>query len=196
MKSTALILLAAGNSSRMGSPKQLLEFRGVPLIRHAVETALASPCSPVIVVLGANAERVKTAVSDLPVRLVHNERWSEGMGTSIQAGLREADAEGVDGVVLALADQPMVTPHIYDLLVRGHRTSRKPIVASEYAGTVGVPVYFSREAFPSLFALAPDQGCKGVILRHGTEALRIACPEAEADIDTPGDYERVRAGRI
>ena len=94
-------------------------------------------------------------------------------------------------MILALADQPLITAEIYNRLVAGHEMTGKPIVTSEYAGTVGVPVLFAKEYFPHLLALQPEQGCKGVILRYPTSALRIACPEAEADIDTQVDYQRL-----
>ena len=186
-----LILLAAGSSTRMGEPKQLMDYLGKPLVRHAVDTALASACSPVIVVLGANARSISEAIRDLPVETVENSRWSEGMGTSIQTGVRAAAERELDGVILALADQPLVTPEIYDRLMAQHEMTSKPIVTSEYAGTVGVPVLFAKEYFPHLLALQPEQGCKGVILRHATSAVRIGCPEAEVDIDTRVDYQRL-----
>ena len=186
-----LILLAAGGSTRMGEPKQLMDYLGKPLVRHAVDTALASACSPVIVVLGANARSISEAIRDLPVETVENSRWSEGMGTSIQSGVRAAAERELDGVILALADQPLVTPEIYDRLMAHHEMTSKPIVTSEYAGTVGVPVLFAKEYFPHLLALQPEQGCKGVILRHATSAVRIGCPEAEVDIDTRVDYQRL-----
>jgi molybdenum cofactor cytidylyltransferase len=153
--------------------------------------ALQSRCRPVIVVLGANAGLVRQALDELPVESIENPLWSEGMGTSIQAGLRAAAGYDLDGIILALADQPLITTEIYNQLAAGHETSGKPIVTSEYAGTVGVPVYFAREYFPHLMALKPDQGCKGVILAHSGNALRIPCSEAEADIDTPLDYQRL-----
>jgi molybdenum cofactor cytidylyltransferase len=188
-----LILLAAGSSTRMGEPKQLLNYRGKALVRHAVDTALASACSPVIVVLGATAGAVGQAIRDLPVATVENPRWAEGMGTSIQTGVRAAAVRELDGVILALADQPLVTAEIYNRLMAQHESTGKPIVTSEYAGTVGVPVLFAKEYFQHLLALRPEQGCKGVILAHEASALRIACPEAEADIDTPVDYQRLAA---
>ncbi len=186
-----LILLAAGSSTRMGAPKQLLNYGGEPLVRHALHQALASVCTPVILVVGANAAPISDAVSDLPVEIADNRAWEGGMGTSIQTGVRAAAEHQVDGVILALADQPLVTSAIYDRLVARHVATGKPIVTSEYAGTVGVPVLFAKAYFPHLLALQPDQGCKGVILKHAADALRIECPEAEADIDTPADYLRL-----
>lgn len=189
---TGLILLAAGSSERMGASKQLLEYRGRPLVRHAAAAALQSRCRPVIVVLGARASAVREALAGLPVECVENPRWAEGMGTSIQAGLRAAIAHEVDGVVLALADQPLVTAGSYDRLTAAHAASGKAIAASEYSGTVGVPAFFAAECFPELEALAPGQGCKDLILAHAS-AARVACPEAGTDIDTPSEYARLNA---
>jgi len=175
----------------MGSPKQLKNYNGKPLVRHAADTALASVCSPVIVVLGANAAEIRPSLGDLPVAIVENARWAEGMGTSIQTGVQFAEERKLDAVILALADQPLVTARVYNRLVTEQEAAGKPIVTSEYAGTVGVPVLFTSEYFQHLLALRPEQGCKGVILAHQAMTLRIACPEAEADIDTPQDLHRL-----
>ena len=190
MSETALILLAAGNSSRMGQAKQLLEFRGRTLLRHAVETALAAGCSPVIVVLGARADELTPSLADLPVEIAINDRWEQGMGTSIQTGLN-ALGERASGAILALADQPLVAAEFLAGLIQTHRELGKPIVAARYSGTVGVPVYFARTAFGLLMALPPSQGCKGVILGHASDAFLVDCPEAAIDIDTPEDYQRI-----
>lgn len=189
----AVVLLAAGKSSRMGSAKQLLEFRGKPLLRHAAESAQASACGPVVVVLGADEREIRTALAGLSVEIVVNERWAEGMGTSIQAGLQALQRREIEGAILTLADQPFVTPEFLRGLAAKHRESGKPIVAARYSGTAGVPVFFAREAFPLLMALQPDQGCKGVILGHSGDALLVDCPEAAMDLDTPEDYARATA---
>lgn len=192
MADVALVLLAAGMSSRMGSPKQLLPYLGKPLVRHAVEVALASECRPVVVVLGAKADAIRAVIQDLPIEIVENPRWSEGMGTSIASGVNALGSRPLDGLILALADQPLVTPDILNRLVATHHHTGLPIVTSEYAGTVGVPVFFCPDFFPRLVALEPSQGCKGVILAHAASAFRLECPEAEVDIDTPQDYRRIR----
>ncbi|MGJ5817262.1 nucleotidyltransferase family protein [Paludibaculum fermentans] len=193
MPGIAAILLAAGNASRMGSPKQLMEFGGKPLLRRAAETALASQCSLVIAVLGAHASAVGQALKELPVTIVENDQWAEGMGTSIQAGLRAAVKAGADAVILTLADQPLVLAEFLDRLIDIHRESGRPIVAARYAGTVGVPVLFSKEYFSKLTALRPAQGCKGVILADPGNAFLVDCPEAEFDVDTPQDFLRLKA---
>jgi molybdenum cofactor cytidylyltransferase len=180
----------------MGSIKQLLDFGGQPLLRHAVESAQSAGCHPVIVVLGANATEIRPALAGLDVEIVLNERWAEGMGTSIQAGLRALENRDIQGAILTLSDQPLVTPDFLRGLVDRHHQSGRRIVAAQYSGTAGVPVFFAREAFPLLLALKPDQGCKGVILGHPAEALLVDCPEAAMDIDTPEDYARARGKQI
>jgi molybdenum cofactor cytidylyltransferase len=189
----AILLLAAGNSARMGAPKQLLNFGGKPLVRHTAEIALAAQCGPVVVVLGAYEPEVRDALKGLDVEMALNPRWPEGMGTSIQAGFASAAASNADAVILQLSDQPRVSSAFLKQLVEQHRQSARPIVAARYAQTAGVPALFARSTFPLLLALSPDQGCKKVILSHPDDALLIDCPEAEIDIDTPKDYARVIA---
>jgi molybdenum cofactor cytidylyltransferase len=191
MNNIALVLLAAGGSTRMGSPKQLLTYQGRPLIRHAVETAIASGCDPVMVVLGSHVQEIRAVLDGLDVVVVENTEWEKGMGTSIRAGISGAEIMGCDGAILALADQPLVTPEILKHLVEEHEETGRPIIASEYAGTVGVPAFFAREYFPHLTGLLPSEGCKAVILAHLEQSIRISCPEAETDLDTPGDYQAV-----
>jgi molybdenum cofactor cytidylyltransferase len=190
---TGLILLAAGMSSRMGEPKQLLQVGGRPMVRHAAQAALMSDCKPIVVVVGAYEEQVRQALAGLPVIIAVNPDWREGMGSSIQAGIRALPETCAGGAILALADQPLITARVYnDLLQRAEHTG-KPVVASQYADTVGVPVLFRRTFFPNLMALEPSQGCKGIILGHPAESLLVDCPEAEVDIDNAADYHNLTA---
>ncbi|MFN7939642.1 MAG: nucleotidyltransferase family protein [Bryobacteraceae bacterium] len=192
MSDIAVILLAAGNSTRMGCAKQLLHFRGKPLLRHAAETAIASGSRPVVVVLGAKAAELRPVLDGLPVRIAVNPDWNQGMGTSILTGLRALEFCSTEGAIITLADQPFVTSNTLDNLTRKHRESGKAIVAASYAGTVGVPVLFSRRAFPWLLKLRPQEGCKGVILNHPEHQILMDCPEAAIDIDTPGEYQALQ----
>ncbi len=113
----ALVLLAAGGSTRMGTPKQLLSYKGQPLIRHAAQTALDSGCDPVIVVLGCHIGEIRAALDGLNVVVVENTEWDSGMGTSIRAGISAAEIMGCDGAILALADQPLITAGILKSLM-------------------------------------------------------------------------------
>jgi molybdenum cofactor cytidylyltransferase len=194
MFEAGLILLAAGSSTRMGSAKQLMNFNGKPLLRHAAEVSCRSDCAPVIVVLGAREHDLRPALQGLPLEIVVNDSWSEGIGTSISTGLRAIENRPVSGVILALADQPFITADFLRDLAEEHVRTQKLIVASRYSGTVGVPAFFSRQLFPRLQALEPHQGCKSILLECSQEAFLIDCPEAAVDVDSPEDY--VKATRL
>jgi len=168
-------------------PKQLLPFEGKPMVRHCAEVALAA-FQPVIAVVGAGAAEVEAALAGLPVQVVHNALWEDGVGTSIHAGVSRAAELRLEGVVLWPADQPLVTAEHLCALRENQGTSGKPIVASRYAGTVGVPVLFSRQYFPHLLRLEPAKGCKGIIMSNEESTLLVDCQAAEFDIDTPDDY--------
>jgi molybdenum cofactor cytidylyltransferase len=194
MFEVGIILLAAGNSTRMGSAKQLMNFNGKPLLRHAAEVACGSHCAPVLVVLGAREHDTRAVLRGLPLEIVVNESWSEGIGTSIKTGIHALEKRAVCGVILALADQPFIPAEFLQGLAEQHARTQKRIVASRYSGTVGVPAFLSRQLFPKLQALEPHQGCKNILLSCSHEALLIDCPEAAIDIDTPADY--VKAARV
>lgn len=196
MFNVGIILLAAGNSSRMGSTKQLMNFNGKPLLQHAAEVACRCDCAPVIVVLGSRQQDMRPALKELPLEVAINESWLDGIGTSIKAGLHALGNRDVSGVTVALADQPFIGPRALRRLAELHGRTQKRIVASRYSETVGPPAFFSRELFPHLLALEPHQGCKAILLASQKDALLIDCPEGAIDIDTPMDYARLGAGGL
>jgi molybdenum cofactor cytidylyltransferase len=172
------------------TPKQLLIYEGQTLIRRAVETALASVCRPVVVVLGANAVRVGAEL-ELPVIVTRNREWETGMGSSIRSGLEAvlaADA-GVDAIVVQLCDQPFVTAELIDTLIKRRRETGKTIVGTEYRGTRGVPALFARELFAELRALSGHEGARRIIRNHRDDTVVVPFVGAAIDIDTPQDYE-------
>lgn len=191
----AILILAAGASARMGSPKQLLNYGGRSLLRLAVESATASVCRPILVVLGAYAEQLYGEFDDLPVRPVINERWAEGMGSSIRTGLEAFDLCGrksvTDAVVLMLCDQPFVTAAVINNLVTAFRSNGKGIIASEYGGTLGAPAIFGRKYFAALAALRGTAGAKQFIAAHASDVMRVPFPQGTMDIDTPEDYRQL-----
>lgn len=195
MSAIAIVILAAGASARMGIPKQLLPYRGRSLVRHAVEAALGSTCRPVLIVLGANAEQIRPEVEGPSVQIVPNPRWAEGLSSSIRAGI-EALASSEDppeAVVLTLCDQPLVCSDDIDALVAAYRSTTRPIIASKYAGTLGVPALFAQSVLPELLHLAGDAGAKQVIQRHLASVWPVPCPHAAIDLDTLVDYEAIRS---
>jgi molybdenum cofactor cytidylyltransferase len=187
-------VLAAGASTRMGTPKQLLIYQGKTLIRRAVETALASVCDPVVVVLGANAVAVGNEL-ELPVVVARNPEWETGMSSSVRVGLETllATDRGMDGVVMMLCDQPFVTPELIDRLVERRRQTRKSIVATDYHRTYGVPALFASELFQELAGLTGDYGARRIIQKHGYDAASVLFTDAAIDVDTPRDYNALQA---
>lgn len=196
MSSVGLLLLAAGSSSRLGRSKQLLRFEGQSLLRRAAEAAVGSGCSPVVVVLGAQAEAHRSELEGLPVQPVLNPHWEQGMGSSLRCGMQAlGQAPGVEAVVVAVCDQPHVRAEHLAALVQAWRTQGQPMVASQYAGTVGVPALFHRSLFAELAALPPQAGAKVVLQRQPTQVTLWPLPEAAVDVDTPEDAERLSRGR-
>ena len=184
------VVLAAGSSSRMGRPKQTLQYRGESLLRRAALAALGAGCRPVVVVTGANAGLSRRELGGLDVREVLNPMWETGMASSIRAGVEDlitADAD-LAAAVLLLCDQPHVTADVISRLVETHRTNGSPIVASTYGGSYGVPALFGRTHFAELARLEGAAGAKQVIKRHAEVAHFLPFADGEVDVDTPDDF--------
>ena len=186
---TALIILAAGASTRLGQPKQLLPFRGRSLLRHAAETALASVCRPVVVVLGAGAEQLRSELTALPVTVTLNPAWAEGMASSIRAGLGTVTSEAhePDSVVIMLCDQPALTAKHLSSLLTVWREQPHRAVGSAYANIVGVPAVLPRSWFEHILTVQGDRGARAR-LREDPEVIWIDAPELAQDIDTAQDF--------
>ena len=184
------VILAAGSSSRMGRPKQTLQFQGMSLIKRATLAALDGMCRPVVVVTGAQADLSRRELDQLDVHEAFNPDWETGMGSSVRTGIERLisiDAE-VAGVVLLLCDQPHVTSDVVSSLIAAHHTTGRPIVASSYCENFGVPALFSRMLFTELTQLAGSSGAKEIIKRHADEAHFLPFPDGEVDVDTPDDF--------
>lgn len=187
----AVVLLAAGASTRMGRPKQLLDVQGRPLVRHAAETALDSGLGPVLVVLGAGSRTIAPALDGLPVEIVVNASWPEGLGSSVQAGVRRALAAHPDlpWVVLALADQPGVSAAHLRRLAAARRAAGRGIVASSGEGAAQPPALFTAAWFPRLLSLTGDAGARSLLRAEAARLARVPLDQP-ADLDTPDDYAR------
>ena len=188
---TGIVLLAAGESSRLGTPKQLLPWAGHTLLRHAASSALAAALGPVVVVLGAHESSCRAGLDGLALEISHNPDWSSGMGGSIAAGVRSLQRESLEAVIVMLCDQPFITDSTLRALDTEWRQGGCEIVATSDHGIVGPPALFSSNRFDRLLALTGHQGAKAILLEE--PALRcVACPQATIDVDTPADWEKAR----
>ncbi|OGO34209.1 MAG: hypothetical protein A2Z16_06290 [Chloroflexi bacterium RBG_16_54_18] len=187
------IVLAAGGSTRLGRPKQTLQWQGEPIIRRVVKTALAAGLQPVIVVTGAAASDVEGALVGLPIQIVNNPDWEAGQSSSVKAGLQSVPG-GTGAVVYLLADQPHVSKELLNSLVELHATSFAPLVAPEVQGQRGNPVLFDRQTFPALFALEGDVGGRPLFSRYQAAWLPWHDSSILMDIDSPEDYQRLVEG--
>jgi molybdenum cofactor cytidylyltransferase len=186
----AAAVLAAGGSSRLGEPKQLLRYRGQTLVRRAALLALGAEAEPVLIITGADAPLVEREVADLPVRIIRNEQWEEGMATSVHAAVRGA---GTDPLLLLLCDQPRVTEEDVKMLMVEHERGASQITAAAYEGTVGAPAIFSAATFGELLELRGDHGAKPVIERDPSRVSALPMPSAAADVDRPDDARSIES---
>src|SRR5262245_20413296 len=191
----AAVVLAAGRSTRMGGPHKLLaEIGGKPLVRIAVDQALASHAKPVIVVTGHERERVEAALAGLPVKLVHNGDFAQGLGTSLRAGIAAVPAEA-DGAIVCLGDMPQVDAALIDRLIAAFDPEQGALaVVPTIEGNRGNPVLWSRRFFPDLMAIEGDIGARNLIARYGEAVAEVPVGKgALIDIDTPEALRGVKA---
>jgi len=189
----AALILAAGASSRMGRPKQLLPFRGRSLLHRTVDAAREGGCRRVIVVLGAHAELVQAASDLLPAEFCINENWRQGLAESIRCGidLLRSHGERPRAALLMACDQPLVSAALVRRLFDAFDDAPGRMVACEYAGTVGVPALFESACFDRLTTLRGDNGAKSVLLADPGMLRRCPWPEGACDVNTLEDYARL-----
>jgi molybdenum cofactor cytidylyltransferase len=192
MNNPGIIILAAGSSSRLGRPKQLLPWKGSTLINHITREALQAPLQPIIIVTGAFAKEVNAALEGEPVVIAHNPQWSQGMASSIVKGISTllTMTPGIDAVVIAVCDQPFLSAEILRSLADSQQPDH-PIVACTYENTIATPALFHRSLFRELLMLNGDTGAKKIIREHRDKVTTIPFPMGHLDIDTIEAYEDV-----
>jgi molybdenum cofactor cytidylyltransferase len=192
MNKNVIIILAAGASSRMEQPKQLLAYHRESILSHTIAEAQKS-LMPVIVVLGANAQVIKAEIKNVEVEIVVNEDWKSGMSSSIKAGLQKALAnfEEMQNCILAVCDQPYISSILFQQLVDKKKQSGKEIVASSYAGTLGTPCLFHKKYFDELLNLKGDHGAKQILHKNRNEVTSVDFEKGKIDVDTKKDYEEL-----
>ena len=184
------IILAAGDSSRMGGePKQLLAYKGQSLIRRVTETALALQRGPVVVVLGANRERIVPELAGLPVTLVDNSSWPTGQASSLKTGLAGLYLinKDIDAILVLHTDQPMVSVGLLAHMLEVSNEEGKGIVACRYDTQLSVPALFSRDYIAQLLQLEGDKGVKWVIVKHRDDCIEVPFEAGAIDLDSKRD---------
>ncbi len=187
--STGLIILAAGASTRLGRPKQLLEYREKPLLQHTIDLAAELRSDSSVVVLGAHAKEIKEKIDPSKLDIIMNDLWEEGMASSIRLGLSHLGRQDsrLEHVLILLSDQPYLTIDVLKELLK-LQADTKSIVACEYNNQVGVPAVFSHHFFEDLMRLKGDKGARGIITKNLDFVSTVPFVGGEIDVDTEEDY--------
>ncbi|MEO6347911.1 MAG: nucleotidyltransferase family protein [Aquaticitalea sp.] len=187
------LLIAAGESKRMGAPKQLLPWGTKTLIEHQIEI-LQKAALNVSIVLGANAELIQKTIEHLDVDMYHNNDWESGMGTSISFGVKGIHFNQIqyDGILIALVDQPLITSKYFQTMIDSFESGKNQIIVSQSdTGFSGPPVLFDSSYLDELMELHGEAGAKPIIKKHQKDVVLIPCQSSLEDIDTPEAYQRL-----
>lgn len=194
MSNIVVLIVAAGSSSRMGSPKQLLKWKDTTLINHAIHNVKTIKPSKLIVVLGANYELISPKLDIDDLEVLNHEHWEDGLGSSIAYGVQhiKKSTPDVDGILIMLGDQPLIGSEFLQLLINNFQTDKKQIIASGYSnGKPGVPVLFDTFYLEELSTLTNDNGAKPLLHKYVEHIITINARNKIADIDTKAEYERL-----
>jgi len=184
--------MAAGSSSRLGQPKQLLTFRDSLLLIHMIRECLESKLGDVYVVLGAYAKLIQPFLTDTPVKVLYNAQWPRGLSNSIAYGIKNMQKEQVDGVIIVLADQPYFSKELLLEIAQKKEEKNAPIIISQYERGAGPPSYFEASLFPELEQLDGDDGAKAVVSKYHDQVATIEFEKGHLDIDEVKDLEILR----
>ncbi len=189
-----VLIPAAGSSSRMGSPKQLFPWANSHLIGHCIQNALSLECLDTVVILGAHLDEIKEAISEDKVTVLHHEDWEHGLGSTISFGIKNIRKShpNVEGVLVLMADQPLMDTLYLDEMISNFRPGMGQIIATRYhLKRNGVPALFDRSFFAELSDLKHDKGAKNLIEKHSDKVIPLDAEGKTADIDTPEDYRKL-----
>jgi len=190
---TGIIILAAGSSSRLGRPKQLLDYKGKTLLQTVINEALETSCRPVITVLGANTKEIASQHQHDQISFVINESWENGMASSIVAGLSAIirNNSEIESIIIAVADQAFIKMSNFNNLIEKQKETGKNIIASTYAKTIGTPVLFKKDYFEALLSLTGAEGAKKILKQYPQDVETVVFEHGEIDIDTETDYNNL-----
>lgn len=187
----SIIILAAGASSRMGAPKQLLLVDGKTLIKRICETAMDTPCHPIVTVLGANRNLIRKETERMPITVIDNPQWENGMSSSIKMGLAGAymTEKAIEAAIFLTVDMPYVSAELINKMIEKAESDENiEIVACKYDSQMGIPVLFKRTLFTDLLELTGDEGAKKVVMKNKDKTTFIDFPEGKLDLDTIDEY--------
>ena len=188
-----IIILAAGNSSRLGRPKQLLEYKESTLLKNTVSEALKVENSFIIVVTGSNHDLIEKELNLTDITFSFNSEWENGMSSSIVKGIKELLLLNPDceQCILAVCDQPFVTVSVFENLIFESNKTKKGIAASAYSETLGTPVLFHKKYFQELLELKGQEGAKKLIKKYTEDVVSVLFEKGNIDIDTEEDYSKL-----
>lgn len=192
---TGIIILAAGSSSRLGQPKQLLDFNGETLLNRIVNEAVFFAGNAVVMVTGANRQAVEDSVTNDRILVCHNPQWQDGMASSIKAGLKHLLLiyPELHSCIITVCDQPHLDAEVFKGLVHLQNNSGKGIAAAAYAGTAGVPVFFTHPYFDALLHLDGQEGARKILKKYKDNVALLPFEKGAVDIDTIEDYNKLTA---
>lgn len=189
LSNIAVVVLAAGSSSRLGHPKQLVDYRGKNLLQHHIDVLNSKEFGVKVLILGASKTEIEQKINPHNFTIVENKEWEEGIASSIRAGVKAVQGEAnIERILITVCDQPYIDKQILDRLVDA---SKSEIVASSYGSRLGVPAMFAKNYFSKLLALKGDEGAKRIILNEMDKVAQIKFPHGEFDIDTPSDLDEL-----
>jgi molybdenum cofactor cytidylyltransferase len=190
----AIIILAAGNSSRLGKPKQLLMFNDKTLLRHIVDESIDAAGDNVVVVLGAHSDQIRPELNSSGVEIVENSEWEDGMASSIRAGVSAmlASQPDTEGIIIAVCDQPFVSSKLLKELMSIKDKAGVGIIASKYDNALGTPALFGKKYFTELQGLNGAHGAKKLLMKYDADLISVPFPSGGTDIDTAEDYNNLK----
>lgn len=194
MNSCGIVILAGGASTRLGKPKQLLQYHGKTLLNHAVNEAIKAKADAVVVILGKNADLFTGEIDKEEVRVVINKDWEEGMASSVRLGLDTLlkSKPYMDAVIFMVCDQPHISSSVLNNLITAQQRTTKQIVTCNYGESIGPPALFHKKYFRELAKLKGDVGAKNIIQQNMNDVATILFREGKIDIDTEEDYEALK----
>lgn len=189
---TGIVILAAGQSKRLGQPKQLLTLGEKTLLQHTIDSALKLKF-PVFVVLGANEKNIRQSIQHENIHIIINDEWEEGMASSIRKGISALKQlyMQTDGIIILVCDQPFIETSVLEILINEQKNNDVKAIACSYSNKLGTPALFHKSLFSELMELKGDIGARQILKKHKEEIASIEFKNGKWDIDTLEDFMEI-----